>query len=190
MLFGILSQECFSNLILLVVATERLLMREVIMSEIEDIKTILIDFLREAKSLYSEKIMLGCFHELLHLPECALYFGHLNSVNCFPFEENNRKIVSLIKGRDLVGDEFFKLFSVYQELNLKASEVKNHSIRDCLKNLNIIRSCNLKIKKNSLKIYEMRDREISEEHLLALKKYFGSIQDYVLCHRILKIFFT
>ena len=91
--------------------------------------------------------MLGCFHELLHLPECALYFGHLNSVNCFPFEENNRKIVSLIKGRDLVGDEFFKLFSVYQELNLKASEVKNHSIRDCLKNLNIIRSCNLKIKK-------------------------------------------
>ena len=44
MLFGILSQECFSNLILLVVATERLLMREVIMSEIEDIKTILIDF--------------------------------------------------------------------------------------------------------------------------------------------------
>ena len=114
-LFGILPQKHFSNLILLVVSIEKLLSAHVNVSELEDIKKNLIEFVKGVQEIYPSNIMIGCFHELLHLTECTFQFGHLNSVNCFQFEENNRKIVSFIKGRDLVGDEFFKLFSTYQE---------------------------------------------------------------------------
>ena len=175
-IFGTLSQECFSNLILLVVAIERLLTREVLESELADIQATITDFLKDAEKIYSEKILISCFHELLHLPECTLNFGHLNSVNSFPFEENNRKIIGFIKGRDLIGDEFFKIFSIYQELNIKASEVECESIRECLKNINIVRFCNFKRKK-MFKIFQIDKCSIPQVHLNLFKKYFGVFKE-------------
>jgi hypothetical protein len=43
--------------------------------------------------------MLSGVHELLHLVECTIQFGHLNSINCFPFEEVNRKSLNFILDR-------------------------------------------------------------------------------------------
>ena len=61
--------------------------------------------------------MLSGMHELLHLVKCTVEFGPLNNINGFPFEELNRKITRLIKGKDLIGEEFIKLFSTVQCLS-------------------------------------------------------------------------
>jgi hypothetical protein len=50
--------------------------------------------------------MLSGMHELLHLADCTKHFGPMNVINCFPFEEVNRKILRIISGKDLIGDEF------------------------------------------------------------------------------------
>ena len=84
-----------------------MLKKNILIAQLTEIQNLLIEFYNEAADIYSESLLISCFHELLHLPECVLNFGHFNSVSCFPFEENNRKLVSMIKGRDLVGDEFF-----------------------------------------------------------------------------------
>ena len=61
--------------------------------------------------------MLSGVHELLHLTECVFIFGHLNSLNLFVFEENNRKIIGFINGHDLIGEELIKIFSTAQALS-------------------------------------------------------------------------
>jgi hypothetical protein len=61
--------------------------------------------------------MLSGMHELLHLVDCTLDFGPLNSISLFTFEELNRKGVRLIKGKDLIGEEFIKLLSTAQCLS-------------------------------------------------------------------------
>ncbi len=60
--------------------------------------------------------MLSGGHELLHLVECSIQFGHLNSINCFPFNEPIRKFLNFIHGKDLIGEEFIKIFSIILSL--------------------------------------------------------------------------
>jgi len=68
--------------------------------------------------------MVSGFHELLHLVECTRQFGPFNSTNCFQFEELNRKVVQLIRGKYLIGEEFYKLFVVAQSLSLFINSIK------------------------------------------------------------------
>jgi hypothetical protein len=49
--------------------------------------------------------MLSGVHELLHLVECTITFGPLNSFSLFPFEELNRKLLRFLHGYDLIGEE-------------------------------------------------------------------------------------
>jgi hypothetical protein len=75
-------------------------------------------------------------HELLHIVQCKLDFGPLNVVSTFPFEENNRSILSLIHGHDLIGDEFLKVMSVAQALRTYVEDfVKNPALKDFLKKI-------------------------------------------------------
>ena len=62
--------------------------------------------------------MLSGMHEILHIVDCTINFGSINYVNCFPYDEINRKIVSLINGFDLVGVEFMMNFSILQSLKM------------------------------------------------------------------------
>ena len=77
------------------------------------IKKILISFVKEAQDIYPGDIMVSGMHEILHLVDCTLEFGPLNCINSFQFEELNRKIIRLISGKDLIGDEFLK-FQYYR----------------------------------------------------------------------------
>lgn len=65
-----------------------------------------------------DSILKSGVHELLHLCDCTEQFGQLNICSCFQYEEHNRKIMSLIPGKDLIGDEFIKVF--FNVLNLSA----------------------------------------------------------------------
>ena len=51
---------------------------------------------------------LQCAHELLHLVDCTIEFGTLNSINCFQFEELNRKLLTFTHGFDLIGGRNFQ----------------------------------------------------------------------------------
>jgi hypothetical protein len=67
-------------------------------------------------ALYPKSIMLSGVHEMLHLVDCTITFGPLNSINCFPFEELNRKIMSFTHGHDLIGEELYKIYSTLRIL--------------------------------------------------------------------------
>ncbi|RNA38388.1 hypothetical protein BpHYR1_009628, partial [Brachionus plicatilis] len=51
----------------------------------------------------------------------------INNSSCYPFEESNRKLTSMIRGKDLMGDEFIKLWSVSQclKMNIDEKETEN-----------------------------------------------------------------
>ncbi|RNA34569.1 hypothetical protein BpHYR1_009121 [Brachionus plicatilis] len=57
-------------------------------------------------------------HELLHLADMSIESGSLNVASCFPFEELNRKLGLMVNGKDLIGDEFIKHWTVSQCLEL------------------------------------------------------------------------
>jgi hypothetical protein len=60
--------------------------------------------------------MLSGMHENLHIVDFTTSFGPMNNINCFQYEEVNRKIVNLINSHDLIGIEFLLNFSVLQSL--------------------------------------------------------------------------
>ncbi|CAF1047396.1 unnamed protein product, partial [Brachionus calyciflorus] len=66
-------------------------------------------FLRDLNILYDPLIMKSGIHELIHISDMIMDFGPTNASNCYPFEEINRKIVQLIKGQNLIGEEFIRL---------------------------------------------------------------------------------
>ncbi len=112
----IMKADYFSHLIKLVVCLEYLLAENISKSDLDDLNSILTAFVRDSEMLYGPDINLSGMHELLHIVQCTLDFGPLNIVSTFPFEENNRGILSLIHGHDLIGDEFLKAMSVAQAL--------------------------------------------------------------------------
>jgi hypothetical protein len=114
---NIMEYEYISNLSKLVVFLEIILARSIDPKILKKAQIIIEDYVQELEDLYHPTIMLSGVHELLHLTECIFIFGHLNSINLFVFEENNRKIISFINGHDLIGEELMKIFSIAQTLS-------------------------------------------------------------------------
>ena len=123
----IMDDEQLQHLTKLCIFMEILLSREIRLKELECAETLIINFVKDYSELYSESSMLSGVHELLHLVDCTKQFGPLNYINCFQFEELNRKVVGLIHGRDLLGEEFIKLFSLIQNLSTTYSHIPQSS---------------------------------------------------------------
>ena len=67
------------------------------------------------------------------LTECIYEFGPLNVINCFAFEELNRKFMSFIHGKDLIGEEFIKIFNTAQCLSkVESNKIFNSQIHTFL----------------------------------------------------------
>ncbi len=81
------------NITKLVVATEFLLQKELLKSDLVYVQEILKAFVCEVEKLYLPNIMLSGMHEILHIVECTIKFGPINYINCFQYEEINRKIL-------------------------------------------------------------------------------------------------
>ena len=69
------------NITKLVIATECLLNRQILKSDLIYVKYILRDFVLEVEELYPSAIMLSGMHEILHLVDCTTSFGPLNNVS-------------------------------------------------------------------------------------------------------------
>jgi hypothetical protein len=133
------------NLTKLVVATEVLLQKEILKADLIHVQQILKAFVCEVEQLYPPNIMLSGMHELLHIVDCTISFGPINYVNCFQFEEINRKIVSLINGFDLVGVEFMMNFSILQSLKMfTESCTSSQKFNKFIEKRNIVKTSNKK----------------------------------------------
>jgi len=112
----IMKNEYHQNLQKLVVFVETILSPIIIKEELIKADIIIREFVHELESLYSPRIMLSGVHELLHLVEMTLDFGPLNGINCFQYEELNRKMIRFVHGFDLIGELSNKFKKV---INLK-----------------------------------------------------------------------
>jgi len=110
----IMESDQLEHLIKLVIFMEIILSREIRLEDLDFAQKIIEAFVEDYSKLYTISSMLSGVHELLHLVECTKHFGPLNNINCFPFEQLNRKVIGTIHGRSLIGEEFIKLFSLMQ----------------------------------------------------------------------------
>lgn len=130
----IIPYNMYTNLTKLVIFIENLLLPKIAKSDLKILQAIIIEFLKELPLIYNSAIMLSGFHELVHLIECTEQFGPLNLVNCFQFEELNRKFMQLIHGKDLIGEEFIKVFTAAQSLSvLTAFQPTNIDLSEFIK---------------------------------------------------------
>lgn len=123
--YKIIPYDLYNNIIKLVIFVEILLSPTIKRNELNAAHNIIKEFLKELSELYDSLIMLSGVHELQHLVDCTKEFGPLNLINCFPFEELNRKFMRFIHGKDLIGEEFIKVFSTAQTLTAMTSMQRN-----------------------------------------------------------------
>jgi len=126
--YKIVPHSIYVNLAKLVIFLEVILSPKITRNYLTYAQNIIQDFSKELSSLYEKSIMLSGLHELLHLVECTFKFGPLNRVNCFPFEELNRNFLAYVNGKDLIGEEFIKIFSVKQSMSFSYnSRISNNN---------------------------------------------------------------
>lgn len=136
----------FEHLTKLVIALEILLTKNIQLSSIDVADDLLRQFVKDASSFYTPAIMKSGVHKLLHLAKCTIDIGPLNTISCFPFEEMNRKLIRFIRGRDLMGEEFYKLFSVIQTLITFTNEyqIQNPQLKEFIFKTSCIKTSNRK----------------------------------------------
>jgi hypothetical protein len=129
---GLMGIEYYNNLKKLVIILENLLRPEININELKNVEKVIFEFVEELSesedALYPKSIMLSGVHEMLHL------------VDCFPFEELNRKIMSFTHGHDLIGEELYKIYSTSRILlkYVYSGKIKNSKIKSFItKNLDI-----------------------------------------------------
>ncbi len=123
---------------------EIILSPSICIEDLSKAELIIFDFVEEVSQLYPVTIMLSGLHELLHLVDCTLDFGPLNCLNCFQFEEMNRKLMRFLHGSDLIGEELIKIFSTAQILSNFSINVKNKDLKQFIQNKLVFKTSNKK----------------------------------------------
>ena len=118
--------------------------------------------------------MLSGMHELLHIVDCTISFGPMNSVCCFQYEEINRKILHLIHSNDLVGAEVLLNFSVLQSLESYCeSNTSNEKFNEFILKHKIVKTSNKKrISKDECILGLLKN--INDQDFLKMSEYLGS----------------
>ena len=154
----IMEREQFDHLKKLCLFMQILLSKEIKKDDLGFAQTIIVDFVEKFKDFYGERNMMSGVHELLHLFDCTQDFGPLNLMNCFQFEELNRKVVGFIHGRDLMGEEFIKIFNLIQGLMSNFSLISPQSVfYDFIKN-------EIKFKTSNKKNSNTNDRSVKKSN--------------------------
>ena len=176
LLSDVMKKVYFQNLLLFTSSLEILLNRTINKRELDKTERALNLFVSQLEELYDKDFMLSGTHEVLHLVQCTRELGPLKE-NLFPLEELNRNITRLIKGQNLVGDEFIKKWSVNRNLSLlvhnNQSKTSNKYFEFIKKNFSI-RSSNLKRTNNTFLIRPERvlTKNISEIDSLLVNYIF------------------
>jgi len=129
----IMQPEYYNNLKKLVIFMEKILSATINIDDLKKAEAIVFDFVEEVQNIYPNSIMLSGLHEMLHLVDCTLKFGPLNSINCFQFEELNRKLIRFLHSYDLIGEELIKIFSTAQILSNYSFNISNARLNDYIK---------------------------------------------------------
>ena len=142
-----MSSDIYENLKKLVIFLETILSPKINM--LNQAENLIQEFVKELTELYDERIMLSGVHELLHLVDCTILFGPLNSINLYQFEELNRVLISFSHGFDLIGEEILKIFSTSRILLNYTQNISNIKIKTfVLKHLNLKSSNKKKLNEN------------------------------------------
>jgi hypothetical protein len=177
----ILPKEHFNNLEKLVVFVETLLDSDLSKKRLYDAKQVIQECVCEFEDLYGKEFMLSGSHELLHLVDETLDFGPLNLINCFQFEELNRKLTRFIHGFDLIGEELIKIFQTAQLLSNYSENILNDSLNSYVQDRINLKSSNAKnSRKNNNTAYVKSRFEVTTE-----EKYVKLVSD--LCGKNIKI---
>ena len=141
---GLMKEIYYENIKKLVIIMENLLLPVINKNSLKNVENLIFEFLQEVEIIYAKNIMLSGAHELTHLVDCAISFGPLNSVNLFPFEELNRKLLFFTNGFDLIGEEILKIFSTCKFILKYTSKIENHEIKKFIESHLTIKSSNKK----------------------------------------------
>ena len=179
---NIMPDKHFKNIIKLIIFMEILLSKEVCVVLLKVSQNLVVEFIDELNDLYPKNIMLSGVHELLHFVEGTLDYGPVNITNLFTYEELNRKIIRLIKGKDLIGEEFIKLFSTAQCLS--TVEPSSVELREFLSQFPILRSSNRKNKNktvNKIKFLSVKSICKDQKYLDIFNEYTNSSINEIFC---------
>jgi hypothetical protein len=177
----IMEEIYYKHLLSLIIPIEYLLSKNIDKRKLNLVHQSLVNFVKDLEILYDQHIMTSASHELLHLVLCTETLGPLNELDCFPFEESNRKVTRFIKGQDLVGDEYFKLLNASKNLIL---HINNLQIEDnkCtlvkfIKTHFKIRSSNTKNKRNEI-CYLKLGKSINNESINLTNQMISCLNKY------------
>ena len=178
--FNIMNDKCYYNLIKLIIFMEFLLSKRIKHSDCDKYQNLIQSYLSEVSSLYLPSIMLSGMHELVHLIDITKKFGTINTTNCFVYEEMNRKIIRMINGKDLVGEEFIKLFSSIQCLStFVANSNSNNDVLDYIRDNFIIRTSNKKFLSKLTKKIKLNDI-INNDLFQKFRNIIQKISDFMV----------
>lgn len=174
---GIMDIDYLNHLKSLVIALEVLSTTIIRRTDLFIVEKLLFKFVSEITTLYDKKILNSGFHELLHFSDLTLSFGPLNITSLFQYEEMNRKILTLIHGKNLIGEEFIKVFTISQNLtrftlffqdNNPESKTREFILKYCQ-----LRSSNRKVISNSgVRRVGKSKEKCNDEDLLELVSEF------------------
>jgi hypothetical protein len=172
----------YEHLKKLVLFVEIMLASKIKIDNLLKVENTIIEFVKEASTLYPVTIMLSGMHELIHLVDCTLDFGPLNSINCFQFEELNRKLMRFLHGHDLIGEELIKIASTAQMLSSFTKTIKNSKIRDFIATRLNFKSSNIKKLSNGIIENVVLDKVKASTNTIYIdlyEKYFGQKLDHL-----------
>ncbi|CAF0989646.1 unnamed protein product, partial [Brachionus calyciflorus] len=175
--YEIMPFEYYQHTLCLTIVLENLFSQKINNDTLDLVNKLIIYFVSTCESMYDSFIMKSSFHELLHLEQITHEFGPLNITSMFQYEEINRKIKRLIKGADLVGEEFIKNFSICQSfsnfisiLNIQDENLSNF----ILKNSNL-KTSNRKASNNDLKYFGHGKIVSDGEHIGIIRQIDPSV---------------
>ena len=182
----IMHQKFYNNIKKLVVFIEIILAPSINSDSLKIAETIIIDFVEEVAQLYPISIQLSGLHELLHIVDCTFDFGPLNVINCFQFEELNRKLIIFLHGYDLIGEELIKIFLNAQSLSSFSSNLVNMKLQEFINRKLIFKTSNKKRLSSSnktsfRKIIKTKNSEFHKifENFIGIPKL-----ELFICHKI------
>lgn len=178
---NILQIDQYENLKKLVLFAEVLLSPSIKRTDLNQAQKLIVQFVKEFQKIYNSTLMLSGIHEMLHLVDCCLDFGPLNHINSFQYEELNRKVKNLICGRDLMGEEFIKIFTAaqliqnYSNSSILSDFIKHNNVFYTKNFKNIARTTNVRF---TDKITKTSDQSLLSEYCKIFNEKLSEIEIY------------
>uniref|UniRef100_A0A6V7IHC1 Transposase domain-containing protein n=1 Tax=Bracon brevicornis TaxID=1563983 RepID=A0A6V7IHC1_9HYME len=91
--------------------------KSVLIADLTKARTLLLSYVSEFKELYGEKFMTCNLHSLLHLCQIVQDFGPLSIYSCFPFENANGILKSLLHATRDAQLQIYDAVSSYVQLD-------------------------------------------------------------------------